>query len=193
MGTKADEDVAGVGTRPPREVWRRWTPKLTQGGWTPVSDYFLESYRRLGLTTPEAMLVIQIMRHKWDEAPPRPSFKTLARRMGISDIAVRGHARQLQKKGCLRRINRVGQSNLFDLTPLFENLERLQAEDRKKAERLSGQAEEVMQAIEQLRAEEPEKMVRLALTEQVEAALERLQEKKAKAELVVAIGGGPEQ
>lgn len=122
------DPVASRSGKAPREVWRRWTP-LVAGGWTPVSDFFLENYRRLGLSTPEAMLVLQIMRHKWDESAPRPSFKTLGRRMGVSDTAVRGHGRSLQTKGFLRRVNRVGRSNLFDLTPLFAALENLLDQD----------------------------------------------------------------
>lgn len=136
MGTLANDTETQppkpVADRPAREVWRRWTPKLVADGWTPVSDYFLESYRRLGLTTSEAMLVIQILRHKWDEKPPRPSFKTLALRMGITDTAVRGHARELERKGCIRRIKRIGKSNQFDFGPLFDSLERLRDQDATK-------------------------------------------------------------
>jgi hypothetical protein len=115
----------------PREVARRWTPRLTRDGWTPVSDYFLENYHKLkpALTSLEAMLVIHLMRHKWDEKHPRPAFKTLAKRMGITDTAVRNHARSLEKKTYLLRIKRIGQPNHFDLTPLFQALERLLDED----------------------------------------------------------------
>ena len=81
------------------------------------------------LTTPEAMLVIHLMRHKWDEAPPRPAIKTLAKRIGISHVAVRNHARSLERKGCLRRIMRIGLANEFDLTPLFRKLESLRASE----------------------------------------------------------------
>lgn len=114
-----------------RDVARRWTPRLTRDGWTPISDYFLESYHKLRppLTSLEAMLVIHLMRHKWDEKHPRPAFKTLAKRMGITDTAVRNHGRNLEKKNYLRRIKRVGQPNHFDLAPLFEALERLQDEE----------------------------------------------------------------
>jgi hypothetical protein len=89
------------------------------------------------LTTPEAMLVIHLMSFKWDDAMPWPAFKTLAKRMGISATAVRNHARSLEtRKKYLVRHKRVGQPNLFDLTPLFTALEKVQAaeEQRKAAE-----------------------------------------------------------
>jgi hypothetical protein len=112
-----------------RMVSTRWTPALVSGGWTPVADYFLDSYTKLTppLSTSEAMLVIHLMRHKWDAAPPFPGFKTLAKRMGITATAVRNHARSLEKKGYLLRYKRVGTTNHFDLVPLFVALEKLQA------------------------------------------------------------------
>ncbi len=112
-----------------RVVAARWTPALTKGGWTPVSDYFLDSYRKLNppITSSEALLIIHLVRHKWDDAPPFPGFKTLAKRMGITATSARNHARSLDKKGYLKRQKRVGTTNLFDLRPLFQALENLQA------------------------------------------------------------------
>jgi Helix-turn-helix domain len=112
-----------------RIVSARWTPDLVSGGWTPVSDYFLDSYTKLTppLSTSEAMLVIHLMRHKWDAAPPFPGFKTLARRMGVTATSVRNHARALEHKGYLRRVKRIGTTNYFELTQLFVALEKLQA------------------------------------------------------------------
>jgi hypothetical protein len=128
---KAARATGTTTVRSTREVAKRWTPRLTQDGWTPVSDYFLENYHRLKpqVTSVEAMLVIHLMRHKWDERPPRPAFKTLAKRMGLTDTSVRNHARSLEKKKLLVRIKRVAQPNQFDLTPLFGALERLLDED----------------------------------------------------------------
>jgi hypothetical protein len=126
-----------------REVSSRWTPALTKGGWTPVSDFFLESYTKLEppITNSEALLIIHLMRYKWDTTPPFPGFKTLANRMGISTTAVRNHARSLEKKGYLFREKRVGTTNLFDLTPLFLSLEKLQAyEAGKKDQREEARA-----------------------------------------------------
>jgi Helix-turn-helix domain len=112
-----------------RMVSSRWTPELVAGGWTPVADYFLDSYTKLDppISTSEAMLVIHLMRHKWDDAPPFPGFKTLSKRMGITSTSVRNHARSLEKKGYLHRMKRIGTTNHFDLVPLFVALEKLQA------------------------------------------------------------------
>ena len=115
-----------------QSIANRWTTKLVSGGWTPISTYFIDNYHRLNprLSSLEAMLIIQLIRHKWDERDPHPTFTTLAKRMGISATATRNHARSLEKKGYLRRIPTQGSSNHFDLKPLFAALERLLASDK---------------------------------------------------------------
>ena len=47
------------------------------------------------------------MEYKWDERAPFPSYKTLARRMGISDKMARRHAQSLEAKRYLRRVART--------------------------------------------------------------------------------------
>jgi len=107
----------------PRSIASRWTASLAVHGWTPISDFFLDQYRQLGITNLEAMFIVHLVRHKWTAEMPFPGFKRLAKRMGMTPTAVRAHARSLEKKGLLRRVERSGKANLFDLRPLFEKLE----------------------------------------------------------------------
>ena len=79
------------------------------------------------------MFIIQLMRYKWDEKAPFPAFKTIARKMGVSDSAARGLARSLEKKGYLQRQMQVGQTNRFHLQKLFTALEALQSILREEA------------------------------------------------------------
>jgi hypothetical protein len=113
----------------------RWTPVLGKR-FTPVSDEFLRLYGQLypPITNGEAMFIIQLLSFKWDEKMPRPGFKTIAKRMGISDTQARSYARNLEKNNYLGRIKRVGQTNRFDLTPLFKVLEHELAELAKQKE-----------------------------------------------------------
>jgi hypothetical protein len=118
-----------------RSVANRWTPALATS-FTPVSDYFLESYHRIKPAPPthgEAMFVVHLMRFKWDEKPPYPAFKTLAKQMGISDQQARKLARSLEQKKLLRRSFRPNLPNLFHLEPLFRALELMLANDAKEA------------------------------------------------------------
>ncbi len=110
----------------------RWTPALAKNGWTPVVDDFLDNYAELGITPGEAMLIVHLMRHKWDKNAPYPGFETLGRQMGITPTSVRNHVRSLEKKKLLVREMRVSQTNKFHLTPLFERLEKHVAAKPKK-------------------------------------------------------------
>ena len=103
--------------------WRH--AELFDDGYVPVPVEFLRHYARLkpySLTSGEALFVIHLMEFKWDNASPFPSYKTLAARMGVSDKMARRHAQSLEQKGYLRRIVRVGQTNRFNLTLLFDAL-----------------------------------------------------------------------
>lgn len=118
-------------TRSPEQ---RWTKKLMKDGYTPISNSFLEQYHCLKpeITHGEAMFIIHLLYYKWDDEMPYPGFKTLAKRMLIKDPQARNLARSLETKKYLRRHMRVGQTNRFDLMPLFLALEKLY--DRKMAE-----------------------------------------------------------
>ena len=114
----------------------RWQhPELLEGGYVVIPSSFLHHYSRLkphGLTHGEALLVIHLMAFKWTADAPFPSYATLARRMGVTAKMAQRYAKQLEQKGCLRRLIRTGNTNLFDLTPLFNKLlEVVRADDRR--------------------------------------------------------------
>lgn len=112
--------------KPTRAHSARWQhPELLRAGYVPVSVEFLRHYANLKpypLTSGEALFVIHLMAFKWDSNSPFPSYKRLASRMGVSDKMARRHAQSLDQKGYLRRVVRVGQTNRFDLVPLFDAL-----------------------------------------------------------------------
>ena len=119
----------------PPGVARRLTPLLAENGFTAVPALFLSYYHELKVSSSEAMLVIHLLSFKWDEKNPFPRVALIAERMGMTETAVRQHARSLEKKGLIQRIPRIGTSNEFDLTPLFAKLESILAE--KQAETMS--------------------------------------------------------
>lgn len=111
---------------PTRSLVKRWGnhDSILNEGWVGVPVSFLANYGRLiqygGLTSAEAMFVIQLMAFKWDEHAPFPSYATIAKRMNITDKQVRRYAKTLEDKGFVRRNARIGASNSFDLQPLFD-------------------------------------------------------------------------
>jgi hypothetical protein len=109
-----------------RSFAERWGHReLFDRGFVVTPTFFLQYYARLKpypLTGGEALFVIHMMEFKWDAAAPFPGYKTLAERMGVSDKMARRHAQSLEAKGYLLRQARTGQTNLFDLRPLFDAL-----------------------------------------------------------------------
>lgn len=107
-----------------RRVRARWSPLLARVGHTPVSSAFLEHAHELKLTPSEQLLLIHIISFKWDATLPFPAIGTLATRMGVSERQVRKLLATMEAgSGVIKRIERVGRSNSFDLQPLFDKLE----------------------------------------------------------------------
>ena len=123
---KAGPSVGGE--HPSRSARARWgnSKTLFDGGFLVVPHKFLQWYAwlRPELTTGEAMFVLHLMTYKWEAAAPYPSYRTLARRMNVSETMVRSYARSLSQKGYLIRQYRSRAPNRFDLTPLFEALDK---------------------------------------------------------------------
>ena len=115
---------------------KRWASSLKTDGFVPVSTFFLENYHRLkpfDLTYGEAMFVIHLMQHKWNENAPFPAYKTIANRMHVSAKSARRWAASLEQKGYLQREMRVGATNRFHLKGLLDALVSLKKAQPAKA------------------------------------------------------------
>jgi DNA-binding Lrp family transcriptional regulator len=97
----------------------------------PLPVYFLDNYHRLPgpVKNLEALIIIHLMRHKYDARAPFPSLKTISKKMGLSDTAVRVHVRNLEKKGVLRRELRRSRTSAYHFEGLVTRLEQLIEQD----------------------------------------------------------------
>jgi hypothetical protein len=103
----------------------RWQHhEILDKGFVPVPIRFLETYSKLrpAITSGEALFIVHLMTFKWGDEAPFPGYSTIAQRMGVTDKAARRHALSLEKKKYLKRRFRIGTTNEFDLTPLFDAL-----------------------------------------------------------------------
>ncbi|HEX6749275.1 MAG TPA: helix-turn-helix domain-containing protein [Longimicrobium sp.] len=131
------KDKAGTTNR---ALVARWGGKeeILAEGWVGVPISFLKYFGSLNLTPTEAIFIIELMGYKRDERAPFPGYKALAKRMGVSPDYARKLARGLEAKEYIRRQVRVGTTNRFDLSPLFERLAaRAKQEAEARAERAS--------------------------------------------------------
>jgi len=122
-----------------RDIVTRWggDAAIVSKGFVAVPTQFLLSCATMKpycLTVPEALFVINVMAFKWDAKAPFPGYKKVAARMGISEQYARKLARTLEGKGFLKRIARVGSTNAFDFTPLFQKVVEHVKGDAAKAE-----------------------------------------------------------
>ena len=124
--SESTDPASETQVKTPRTYADRWKyPELLQSGYLVVPSDFMRHYSRLephGLSHGEALFVLHLMEFKWGQAPPFPSYTTLASRMGVTPKMARRYAQSLERKGCLRRMRRTGNTNFFDLTPLFNKL-----------------------------------------------------------------------
>jgi DNA-binding MarR family transcriptional regulator len=108
-------------------------------GHVQISTFFLENYHRLKpypLTYGEAMFIVHLMQHKWGVEAPYPGYKTLAKRMAVSDKTARRLAKSLQDKKYLVREIREARTNKFHLDKLINALIGLKkTQPRKKRRR----------------------------------------------------------
>ena len=117
---------------------KRWAKELEEDGHVQISSFFLENYHRLKpypLTHGEAMFVVHLMQHKWGVEAPYPGYKTLAKRMAVSDKTVRRLAKSLEEKKYLIREIREAQTNKFHLKKLIDALVTLKKTQPKKNRR----------------------------------------------------------
>ena len=107
-------------------ITERWggNKRILAQGFVPVPVAFLRFAKNV-LTPAETLFVIQLMTWKWEASAPFPGYKVIADEMGVSVPYARKIARSLEDKDLLRRQVRRGQTNLFDLTPLFTKITRL--------------------------------------------------------------------
>ncbi|MEW6284189.1 MAG: helix-turn-helix domain-containing protein [Candidatus Eremiobacterota bacterium] len=116
-------------------VASRWTPLLAERGAVPVARAFLDAVAGLRMSPAEVLLVICLV-----ASGPRPSVGSLSRKLGVCPRTVRSWASRLERKGLLKRIMRRkghgrAQTNLWDLSPLFERLEDLERSRRQEPPR----------------------------------------------------------
>jgi DNA-binding MarR family transcriptional regulator len=135
----------------PRTLAKRWKhEELFDQGFVAVPTLFLRHYAHLTphrLTLGEAMFVLHLMEFKWDSEAPFPGYGTLAKRMNISDKMARRHAQSLEAKKYLKRQIRIGMTNRFDLSPLFDALLRATRAEREAMQGRSKKTESSEQQI----------------------------------------------
>jgi hypothetical protein len=118
----------------------RFGATILQGGIAPVPTTLYFYQAELGLSPQEVWFIGYILAHKWDEDLPYPSLAKMETRTGMSRRNLLRIKDSLVGKGLLvlvPRFNADGgqESNAYDFTALFEQLEDLIRRDGPRGER----------------------------------------------------------
>ncbi len=129
-------DVISLKTKPvapDRAFAMRWGAKVTDHGYSKVPHMFFALQAELGLTSPQAMVLLHLLDHWWHSSSglPWPAKKTLANRMSVTERQIQRILADLENEGLISRQARFyssgGQkSNAYDLGGLIKRLKKLE-------------------------------------------------------------------
>jgi DNA-binding MarR family transcriptional regulator len=113
------------------DLARRTTNRIARSGFCPVPSALLFHHNRFRdpqgkrLNPSEVLLLIHLYSYKRGADHPYPGIDTLARRLGVTDRAVRKMLNRLEKCQLVRRIydSRNRRSNRYDLAGLWRAIE----------------------------------------------------------------------
>lgn len=100
---------------------------VLQSGFTPLPNLFLRHYTQLGLSTSQAMFVLQLMAMTWDLGSPPATLSQVAMRMGMTRRGVQLISAELHARGLVTIFDQYDTTgrqteNAFDLSSLFARL-----------------------------------------------------------------------
>lgn len=126
--------------QPKRKAADKWSAPVIALGHCTVPSLLFQAQKRLGLSSEELNIVMQLADMWWDaDEPPFPAKEKIASRMGVKGRQIQRHLESLEKKGLVRRIARFKgpkhqTSNGYSMAGLVAELKKLEPEFRKLKE-----------------------------------------------------------
>lgn len=102
----------------------KWPESVLGQGFTAVPNSLIYYRSKLDITIPEFFVIVAIDSFRWDNwNQPFPSLEKLALVTGLSKRQISRITGELECKGYIVKTRRYNKTNLYDLTPLGEELE----------------------------------------------------------------------
>ena len=102
----------------------KWPDKVLEQGFTAIPNSLIRFRVELGIGISEFFVILAIESYRWDNwNQPFPSLKALSKLTGLSERQVGRITRGLASSGYIVKTRRFNKTNLYDLTPLGEELE----------------------------------------------------------------------
>lgn len=100
----------------------KWSPEVAAKGFVSLPNCLVFCQDKMGIDTAEFKTLAYLIACKFDTADPWPGVKSIARGSGSNPSTIRKHLRDLENKGLLKRIYRIGYTSEYSLAPLIHRL-----------------------------------------------------------------------
>ena len=101
----------------------KWPEQNIGHGFTAVPNLLISHRRYLRISVTDFYVLLAIEKYRWDNTQkPWPSIKTLAELTQLNERTIGRSTRNLEDAGLITKIHRAGTSNLYEMTPLVEEL-----------------------------------------------------------------------
>lgn len=121
-------------TRTVSSTEKIWGKPVLKHGYTGIPSILIRSQARLGLSTTQMNIIVQLLDYWFDPSnPPFPAKKDLAERIGVSQKTIQVNVRELEKAGYIKREMRRSSagdwnSNIYHLNGLVKRVRELEPE-----------------------------------------------------------------
>jgi predicted transcriptional regulator len=132
---KVHADASASGEAKKRQAELKWGTASMEAGYTIVPNVLITRHLQVGLDAVDLALVLLLASHWWTaDTKPFPSKKRLAKAIGRDATVVRKRLQALERDRLIKRIFRKrdhggNNTNLYDLSPLAKEINRLSRQD----------------------------------------------------------------
>lgn len=102
-----------------------WSPTILSKGFVSVPIKLIECRQALGLSTTEFVVLVTLCSYRYSNRPIWPAVKSISKRSGVDVRSVYRATSRLENLGLIGKERQEGQTTLYDLNPLTEELESL--------------------------------------------------------------------
>jgi hypothetical protein len=113
----------------------RYGATILRGGISAIPAALYRYQGKLKIGPQLVWFISSILAHKWDADMPHPSLRKMAEETGVSEQQLHNYKKELVTRGWLVIINRRNDqggkdTNFYDFTPLFTQLETFLQDDK---------------------------------------------------------------
>jgi DNA-binding MarR family transcriptional regulator len=109
--------------QPDLSMANKWGSQIVHLGWTSVPNALIRHMGALDISPAEMVVICYLIMFWWEkDRLPFPSIMKMAAEVGVSSKTIERKLDSLEKKMLIKKEERLGKSNQYDLSPLIRKL-----------------------------------------------------------------------